>query len=166
MHMNIHCLFVDISFCFRCPSNFLPQDFTLKKINIALNYQVDQSHSLPTWVEGYSKGLHIFSEHIFDLLHSLSTSMFIHCRSRLQWCTARFTVGITLHTEIIFSCILLKWLLYVTWILQDFKIRYPMTTQYTRHSLLSKYHMVSQYTHTHNFMYAHTISTAFLMQIF
>jgi len=46
-----------------------------------------------------------------------------------------------------------------------FQIIYPMT-QYTRHSLLSKYHMVSQYMRTHNFMYAHTISTAFPIQIF
>jgi len=90
--MYIHCLFVAISSCFRCPSSLLPQDFTLKKSNLPLNYQVDQSHSPPTWMEGYSKGLHIFSEHIFALLHSLSTLMFTHCRSKLQWCTARFTV--------------------------------------------------------------------------
>jgi len=125
MLINIHCLFVAISFCFRCPSRLLPQDFTLNKVNLLLNYQVDQSHSFPTWVEGYSIGLHIFSECIFALLHSLSTSMFIHCRSKLQWCTARFTVGITLHTAIIFSCILLKWLLYVTRLLQDFKLCTP-----------------------------------------
>ena len=127
MLINIHCLFVDISFCFRCPSSLLPLDFTLKKINLPLNYQVDQSLSLPTRVEGLSVGLNIFSEHIFALLHSLSTLMFIRCRSKLQWCTARFTVGITLYTEIIFSCILLKWLLYVMWLLQDFRIIYPMT---------------------------------------
>jgi hypothetical protein len=120
MLTNIHCLFVAISFCFRCPSSLLPQDFTLKKINLPLNYQVDQLHSIPTWVQGYSIGLHILSEHIFVLLHSSSTSIFIHCRSKLQWRTARVTVGITLHTEIIFSCILLKWLLYVTWLSQYF----------------------------------------------
>ena len=45
--MNIRCLFVPISFCFRCPPSLLPQDFTLKKINLPLNYQVDQSHPLP-----------------------------------------------------------------------------------------------------------------------
>jgi len=125
MLMNIHSHFVAISFCFRCPSSLLPQDFTLKKINLPLNYQVDQSHSLQTWVEGYSIGLYIFSERIFALLHSSLTLMFIHCRSKLQWCTARFTVGITLHKEIIFSCILLKWLLYVTWLLHDFKLCTP-----------------------------------------
>jgi hypothetical protein len=162
MLMNIHCLFVTISFCFSCPSSLLPQDFTLTKINLPLNYQVYQTHSLPIWVKGYSIVLHILSEHIIALLHSLSTLMFIHCRSKLQWCTARFIVGIILHTEIIFSCILLKWLLRVAWLLQDFKLCTP------RHSTqgILYFQNIIWFHSTHYFMYAHMISTALPIQIF
>jgi hypothetical protein len=56
---------------------------------------------------------------------SFSFIVKLDVHSKLQRYTASFTVGITLHTEMIFSCILLKWLLYVTWLLQDFILCTP-----------------------------------------